>query len=205
MKKIIGKKNTNEFIKKIEKHLKSTSRQVLNMNSREEILTIVGQSFKEILYSDFVCIALNRKDLLEPQYLSGEEELRSIFPYPSQEVNQILYHQSIKSDDNALATNSILSKYFEDRQIDSWFTIPITQNGSNLGIIIAGYYDGRPFIDEMRQVFKELGEYIAIAIDMIQKNESNQKDLRIITHSAHQLMMQNSIDDLLENVVTLSG
>lgn len=205
MKKIIGKKDTNEFIKKIEKHLKSTSRQVLNMNSREEILTIVGQSFKEILYSDFVCIALNRKDLLEPQYLSGEEELRSIFPYPSQEVNQILYHQSIKSDDNALATNSILSKYFEDRQIDSWFTIPITQNGSNLGIIIAGYYDGRPFIDEMRQVFKELGEYIAIAIDMIQKNESNQKDLRIITHSAHQLMMQNSIDDLLENVVTLSG
>lgn len=44
MKKIIGKKDTNEFIKKIEKHLKSTSRQVLNMNSREEILTIVGQS-----------------------------------------------------------------------------------------------------------------------------------------------------------------
>ncbi|GAB6711314.1 hypothetical protein BOVMAS05_12190 [Streptococcus uberis] len=205
MKKMITSKSREKFIENIESHLKMTSRQLLNRNSRDEILTIVGESFREILAADFVCIGLNVKGYLRLHYLSGVESIRSIFPYPTEKVDQKLYQQSIKSDDNLLKENSILVKYFEDHDIASWFTIPITENNSNQGLIIVGYFDDRPFIDEMRTVFKELGEYVAIAMDMIQKNENSQKDLRLITHSAHQLMMQNSIEDLLDQVVNLSG
>lgn len=126
MKKMITSKSREKFIENIESHLKMTSRQLLNRNSRDEILTIVGESFREILAADFVCIGLNVKGYLRLHYLSGVESIRSIFPYPTEKVDQKLYQQSIKSDDNLLKENSILVKYFEDHNIASWFTIPIT-------------------------------------------------------------------------------
>lgn len=205
MTKVINNKSREKFIENIETHLKKTSRQLLNRNSRDEILTIVGQSFRELLSADFVCIGINVKDYLRLHYLSGVESIRELFPYPTDQVDPILYQQSIKSDDNLLREDSVLTQYFINHQVDSWFTIPITENQSNQGLIIVGYYDERPFIDEMRTVFKELGEYVAIAMDMIQKNENSQKNLRLITHSAHQLMMQDSIEDLLAQIVNLSG
>lgn len=43
MKKMITSKSREKFIENIESHLKMTSRQLLNRNSRDEILTIVGE------------------------------------------------------------------------------------------------------------------------------------------------------------------
>lgn len=199
------KQTREEFIRHIEEHMKQASRKLLKINSRDEIMTVLGESFKELLKCDFVGIGLNLNGYLRLHYLSGDIDIEKIFPYPTDKVNPVLYERSIKSDDNYLDPDSILIQYFKKSGIDSWFTVPIAEDHSDLGLIIVGYYDNRPFFNEMRELFKELGAYAAIAMKMIQRNESSQRQILYFAQASHQLMMQNSIEDLLEKVVTLSG
>lgn len=193
------------FVRHIEDHMKEASRKLLKINSRDEIMTVLGDSFKELLDCDFVAIGLNLNGYLRLHYLSGKIGISRIFPYPTDKVNPILYQQSVKSDDNLLSPDSVLIKYFEKNKIDSWFTVPIAEDHSDLGLIIVGYYETRPFFNEMGELFKELGSYAAIAMKMIQRNETSQRQIIYFAQASHQLMMQNSIEDLLEKVVTLSG
>lgn len=142
-----------KFIEAITNHLKYASRRVFKVNTRDEILNYLADTFVKRVKCDFIAISTHEHGKLELKTLRGDlKELADIFPHPIDEVNPLLIKQSLRSDEKNLSDDSPVRALFERNEIESWFTIPIAEDNDFYGLIIAGYEEKTSLITNLQKV-----------------------------------------------------
>lgn len=195
-----------KFIESITSHLKYASRRVFKVNTGEEILNYLADTFIKIVNCDFIAVATVEQGKLELNTIRGDfEALRSIFPYLVNDVNPLLIKQSLRSDEKNLAVDSPVRTLFERNDIESWFTIPIAEDNEFYGLIIAGYYETTSFYNQFAESFNELGSYAAIAIKLARNNRKDDVSNHSLEWFSQNLSFNDSLYDLVNKIISFAG
>lgn len=198
--------NEKQFIDAITNHLKYASRRVFKVNTREEILNYLADTFIKRVKCDFIAISTLEHGKLELKTFRGElEELKDIFPHPIDEVNPLLIKQSLRSDEKILAVDSPVRALFEHNNIESWFTIPIAEDNDFSGLIIAGYNEKTSLYQQFAESFNELGNYAAIALDLAGHNNNDQASQDNMEWISEKLSLDDSLTELVKRTISFAG
>lgn len=137
----------DKFISSVTKRLKQLSRRVMKLDTKDEILQYLADTFMEQLNCDFVAIAmLEEGQIVLKSLVGGFTQLARIFPYPVQQANPILFETSIMSTQKILKPESPIELFFQQEAIESWFTMPIADEAEPYGLCIIGYYNQTVFL-----------------------------------------------------------
>lgn len=200
------KENEKKFVKAITNHLKYASRRVFKVNTREEILSYLADTFVKRVKCDFIAISTLEHEKLELKTMRGNfEELKSIFPHPIDEVNPLLIEKSLRSDEKNLAKDSPVRVLFERHNIESWFTIPIAEEDDFYGLIIAGYYEKTSLYQQFAESFNELGNYAAIALDLAGHNNEDEASQNNMEWISEKLSLDDSLYELVKRTTSFAG
>lgn len=202
---VIQQDKTN-FIELLTNHLSKLSRKMLKVDTREEVLNYITDSFLNVFNCDVVAIGIIEDDQLVLNS-SGEESLKLdvLFPFPAKDINPLLLEGSMTKENNLLAHDSVLRNYFDDNNFSNWFTMPIADEDTAHGLVIVGYQEDTILYDEMRSHFDELGEYVAIVLDLINRNKHKRKSMFDMHLIATQKDYDSTVDELVSIVTGFSG
>ncbi|TQE90257.1 helix-turn-helix domain-containing protein [Ureibacillus terrenus] len=201
MKKEQKKEN---IVKKLERHLKSTSRQLVQFDSEEETLQYISDSFREKLSADFVGIVVKSDGQLTVKSWSGAKRaFINAFPLNVDQCSPNLFLSSLTHEQLAREKNCAFTKLLQDEKIPTWFTFPLKNELNLFGFCIIGYFQKVMLFEEMESVFDEFGKDVAIA--MLFQREKQHK------HKLHQLLLYqqtlvketihgSSIDEITETL-----
>lgn len=196
----------SKFIDSLTVHLSKLSRKMLKIDTREEVLKYITDSFLNVFNCDVVAIGIIEGDQLVMNS-SGEEssKLDVLFPFPAKDINPLLLEGSMTKENDLLAHDSVLRNYFDDNNFSTWFTMPISDEDIAHGLVIVGYQEDTILYDEMRSHFDELGEYVAIVLDLINRNKHKRKSMFDMHLIANQKDHDTTVDELVSIVTGFSG
>lgn len=196
----------NQFVELVTNHLRKISRKVMKVDTRDEILQFLANTFINALNCDFVAIGMIDGDQLSISNLSGDfEPLKEIFPYPVDKINPILFEKSMMSTEPAISSNSPIRKIFDREEITSWFTMPIADDTEIYGLAIVGYHKETVLYQQMQTHLDEFGTYIGIALNLIKRNQSKERAMLDISYLSNSFTEGNSLAKLVDRVVTMAG
>ncbi|MGO1477211.1 hypothetical protein, partial [Alkalibacterium gilvum] len=194
----------SKFIDSLTVHLSKLSRKMLKIDTREEVLKYITDSFLNVFNCDVVAIGIIEGDQLVMNS-SGEESSKLDVLFPAKDINPLLLEGSMTKENDLLAHDSVLRNYFDDNNFSTWFTMPISDEDIAHGLVIVGYQEDTILYDEMRSHFDELGEYVAIVLDLINRNKHKRKSMFDMHLIANQKDHDTTVDELVSIVTGFSG
>ena len=163
------------LIKKIEKHLRVTARQLIKVNTEEEALKYLTDSFRLELYCDFVGVILKEGDFYRPKAWSGQlPSIENEFPLLEKECSSKLMNLSLTDETADSAKDCRLAKVLQNANVKTWFTVPLTADQHRYGFCVLGFLNYIPLLD-MEKNFEEFGQDIALAITIMRQKEEQLK------------------------------
>ncbi|WP_433774353.1 helix-turn-helix domain-containing protein [Bacillus wiedmannii] len=165
------------LMKRIEYHLRNTSRQLIKIDTEEEALQYLTHSFCEELRCDFVAVIFNEGGQFLPKAWSGNlTSLASAFPLHSDECSSKLQYQSITDQTADLPEVCFLAETLENTGVKTWFTVPLKDDIQHFGFCIVAFLSHVPLLD-MEISFEEFGKDIAVAIAVARQKEAQLKKI----------------------------
>lgn len=194
-------------VQSITNHLKKISRKVLQFNTREEVINYIIDIFISKLNCDFVALTLAEEEQLVLMGDSGDIKfLNDVFPLPVKDCNPQVFERSIRNTDANYIENSLLQSSFAEHDVSSWFTIPVNDDeDKHYGVCIVGYQEKIVMYEDMAESFDELGQFIAIALNLVNRNESKEKKILNMESIYQNFEFEDSITGLVEKVTTFCG
>ncbi|WHY78561.1 helix-turn-helix domain-containing protein [Neobacillus sp. WH10] len=162
----------DKLMKKVENHLRTTSRQLIKIDTEEEALKYLTDSFCSALYCDFVAVILNEGEKFIPKAWSGNlSSLASSFPLYSDECSPKLLFQSLtyQTADSLMVCR--LAEILKKADVKTWFTVPLKDDIQHFGFCIVGFLSYVPLLD-METPFEEFGKDIAVAMAVARQKEA---------------------------------
>lgn len=185
-----------KIIERLEKHLRKTRREMIKMDTEEEAIQFLIDSFIDELYCDFVGIILVQDDEFIPKAWEGDvSRVETVFPLKRAHCSPKLVSQSLRYVDKDLLGNCQLSRHLEDVGVETWFTVPLIDGENKFGFCIIGFYTYIPLLD-MYHIFDEFGQDVAVAISLArQKNKQLQeiKDFDWVKYFSIHTSLEESI------------
>src|SRR5699024_5241509 len=169
----------SKIVKKTEIHLRNMSRQLIKIDSEEEALQYISNSFKSKLHCDFVGVVFMNEETYNLLITSTNvsNKFTAIFPVNVQKCSKKLIQQSMTDEQNDGAEGSCkLIDALNDASVKTWFTVPILDDAAVHGFCIIGFYKRIPLL-EMKSQFEELGKDIALAIHLTRKRKKQLKKM----------------------------
>jgi purine catabolism regulator len=190
----------NKIIQRLEHHLRQTSRKLIKIDTEEEAIQFLINSFKTELYCDFVGVILAETDEYIAKAWEGSiEKIQHIFPLEIENCSSLLLLQSIRNNDVILKENCNLTKMLIESGVKTWFTVPITDETQRYGFCIIGFFTYIPLL-EMDDIFNEFGKDIAAAISMAKRNDYQFKKMEGIEWISKNLSINKSLDERISEL-----
>lgn len=175
MSRMIEKQNDQPLVKEIEAYLRKITRQIINIDTEEESIQYLIDSFISKINSDFVGVILVENNELYPKAWGGEvEKFSNVFPLQLNESTERFLNQSLKDEDAYTFGDCAITKILKNSEVKTWFTVPLIDGEMEYGFCIVGYYTKVPLY-EMYHVFDEFGKDIAVVISMVRRRERSMK------------------------------
>ncbi|HEY4600498.1 MAG TPA: helix-turn-helix domain-containing protein [Cerasibacillus sp.] len=169
-----------KIIERLEKHLRKTRRELIKMDTEEEAIQFLIDSFIDELYCDFVGVILVQDDEFIPKAWEGDvSKVETAFPLRRENCSPKLVSQSLRYVDKDLLGQCQLSQHLEDVGVETWFTVPLLDGENKFGFCIIGFYTYIPLLD-MYHIFDEFGQDVAVAISMARQKNKQLKELKEI-------------------------
>lgn len=164
--------NQKKIIKRLENHLRQTRRKLVKMNTEEEAIQFLIDSFIDELYCDFVGVILAKDTQFIPKAWEGNiEKVETVFPLKVEKCSPKFLSQSLRYVDKELLGSCELATNLAVAGVKTWFTVPLIDDDKKYGFCIIGFYTFIPLFD-MYRTFDEFGKDVAVAITMARrKNE----------------------------------
>ncbi len=188
----------NVFIHEMEEHLRGLSRQLMRLDTTDAILKHLSKLIMDTMNADVVFIMNKNENRLELHSSIGmKNPPLKIVPINLTTISpQILNHST--RGDNEVYQDTLFELYIEKFGIQDWFSIPIRDEDSLYGLCFVGYYEPTKLYGQLKEAFDELGNYVAMSINLIRKGE--QRAERLLTFQADNLQ-GTDLDRLVEEVV----
>ncbi|MBJ8053555.1 helix-turn-helix domain-containing protein [Bacillus cereus] len=166
-----------KLMKKVEYHLRNTSRQLIKIDTEEEAFQYLTDSFCAELYCDFVAVILNEGGQFLPRAWSGNlTSLASAFPLHSDECSSKLQYQSITDQTADSPGECVLAETLKHAGVKTWFTVPLKDDIQHFGFCIVAFLSHVPLLD-MEISFEEFGKDLAVAIAVARQKEAQFKKI----------------------------
>lgn len=166
-----------KLMKRIEYHLRNTSRQLIKIDTEEEALQYLTHSFCSELHCNFVAVIFNEGGQFLPKAWSGNlTSLASTFPLHSDECSSRLQYQSITDQTADSPEVCLLAETMKNAGVETWFTVPLKDDIQHFGFCVVAFSNYVPLLD-MEISFEEFGRDIAVAIAVARQKESQLKKI----------------------------
>lgn len=173
----VSSNKRERLMKRIEYHLRNTSRQLIKIDTEEEALQYLTHSFCAELHCDFVAVIFNEGGQFLPKAWSGNlTSLASAFPLHSDECSSKLQYQSMTDQTADLPEVCLLSETLKSAGVETWFTVPLKDDIQHFGFCVVAFSSYVPLLD-MEISFEEFGRDIAVAIAVARQKESQLKKI----------------------------
>lgn len=189
------------LVKRIENHLRLTSRQLVKFDTEEEALQYLINSFRSELHSDFVGIFLKEEHQLFPKALSGGSELlANSFPLKVTDCSNDLLTKSLTIE-NSYIPDCKFSELLMKERITTWFTLPLKEANNISGFCVIGFTTAVPLFVEMDDIFNEFSKDVAVAISLAKGKEKQKEKIIGIEWFSQNLSIDSTIEQLVERIV----
>jgi len=197
----------SKIVKKTEIHLRNMSRQLIKIDSEEEALQYISNSFKRKLHCDFVGVVFMNEETYNLRITSGNvsNKFTAIFPVNVQKCSKKLIQQSMTDEQNDGAEGSCkLIDALNDASVKTWFTVPILDDAAVHGFCIIGFYKRIPLL-EMKSQFEELGKDIALAIHLTRKRKKQLKKMEGIEWVTNHFSLDRPFKEKIAEITRRAG
>ncbi|MFD4931722.1 helix-turn-helix domain-containing protein [Peribacillus butanolivorans] len=193
-----------KLIRRIDRHLRVTARQLIMFDTEEETLKFLIDSFQLDLNCDFVCILLNEDGYLIPKVFNGESDsFIENFPIKIRNNSSDLFEYPLAFSDSEVEKVHELSDVIRKEKIQSWFTVPYKGDYGVSGVCLIGFKDLVPLYQEMVLIFTDFGKDIAVAIKLAKQREEQKKiGMEWITES---LSVNSPIEKTIGKIIERAG
>lgn len=159
------------LMKKIEAHLRKTARQLIKINTVDEALQYLTDSFRLELYCDFVGVILKEGEQFVAKTWSGHlPVVVDAFPLSAADCSSKLMHFSLTDETGESPQKCRFSEILKKAHVKTWFTVPIKTDQERYGFCVLGFFNYIPLLD-MEKSFEEFGQDIALAISLMGQKE----------------------------------
>lgn len=194
------KENNIKIVERLEKQLRTKSRELLQLNTEEETLHYLVESFKETINCEFVGIILKSNQHFEPRIWGGEhEEIIHSFPLPMEQCSDYLMKTSMYKNEYDSAKTCALHATMQRANMNMWFTVPLVHQDKKYGFCLIGYEQNLELLP-MEHIFNEFGKDVAIAITLIRSKKKEIGFTRGLTWMANQLSPENSVSAMISDL-----
>ncbi|HHW35897.1 MAG TPA: GAF domain-containing protein [Bacillales bacterium] len=189
------------LVKRIENHLRLTSRQLVKFDTEEETLQYLINSFRSELHCDFVGIFLKEEHQLFPKAISGgSESFVHSFPLNIIDCSNELLTKSLTIE-NTHIQDCQFSKLLMTEKITTWFTLPLKEANNISGFCVIGFMSAVPLFIEMDDTFNEFSKDVAVAISLAKGKEKQKEKMIGIEWFSQNLLLDSTIEQLVERIV----
>ncbi len=196
-----------KLMKKVENHLRMTARKLVKFDTEGETLQYLIDSFRSEFQCDFVGIIMNEEDLLVSKANSGDSVLfiKSLPINIGDCSSKLLYtpltFEDMVTENDQCAFIELLKK----EEMNTWFTVPLIDEGASFGLCIIGFKNNIRLIKEMDSLFIEFGKDVATAIKLASKKESEKRKILDVEWISRNLSLNSSLEKVVEKVVDRAG
>ncbi|MFB4162426.1 helix-turn-helix domain-containing protein [Alteribacillus sp. JSM 102045] len=194
-----------KVIKKVENHLRMTSRQLVKFDTEEEALQYLTDSFQSELSCDFVGVILKENDYLVPKVWSGElQSLKEAFPLRMEHCFPALFHQSLTYKEVEKEESCAFLDLLKKEVVKTWFTVPLQDDTNNYGFCTIGYLEEIPLL-QMDKIFDEFGRDAAVALTLAKRKEKQRKKMMGMEWISQNILLDESVETLVSKLVERAG
>lgn len=192
-------------MKKVEHHLRTTSRQLIKINTEDEVLQYLADSFRSELYCDFVGVVLSEGDSFIPKAWSGNiPSVLKHFPLLAASCSSKLLRQSLTYKASATNDSCRLTEILKEENVKTWFTVPLNDDIQHFGFCIVGFLSYVPLL-ELESHFEEFGKDMAVALSVARQKENQLKKLEGIEWISKNQSLDSSLDQHFLEVTHRAG
>ncbi|UGB31965.1 helix-turn-helix domain-containing protein [Metabacillus sp. B2-18] len=193
------------LMKKVEHHLRTTSRQLIKINTEDEVLQYLADSFRSELYCDFVGVVLSEGDSFIPKAWSGNiPSVLKHFPLLAASCSSKLLRQSLTYKASATNDSCRLTEILKEENVKTWFTVPLNDDIQHFGFCIVGFLSYVPLL-ELESHFEEFGKDMAVALSVARQKENQLKKLEGIEWISKNQSLDSSLDQHFLEVTHRAG
>ncbi|EKN68145.1 helix-turn-helix domain-containing protein [Schinkia azotoformans] len=196
-----------KLMKKVENHLRMTARKLVKFDTEGETLQYLIDSFRSEFQCDFVGIIMKEEDLLVSKANSGDSVLfiKSL-PLNVGDCSSNLLYTPLTFDDMVMENDQCaLIELLKKEEMNTWFTVPLIDEGASFGFCIIGFKNNIRLIKEMDSMFIEFGKDVATAIRLASKKESEKRKILDVEWISRNLSLNSSLEKVVEKVVDRAG
>ncbi|KEF35979.1 hypothetical protein M670_04829 [Schinkia azotoformans MEV2011] len=196
-----------KLMKKVENHLRMTARKLVKFDTEGETLQYLIDSFRSEFQCDFVGIIMKEEDLLVSKANSGDSVLfiKSL-PLNVGDCSSNLLYTPLTFDDMVTENDQCaLIELLKKEEMNTWFTVPLIEEGASFGFCIIGFKNNIRLIKEMDSMFIEFGKDVATAIRLASKKESEKRKILDVEWISRNLSLNSSLEKVVEKVVDRAG
>ncbi|SDH16975.1 DNA-binding transcriptional regulator, PucR family [Alteribacillus persepolensis] len=194
-----------KVMKKVEDHLRMTSRQLVQFDTEEEALQYLTDSFQSELSCDFVSVILIENENLIPKVWSGELQwLKESFPLPIHACYEGLFQSSLTYKDIDKGESCAFLDLLNRDKVKTWFTVPLQDESNIYGFCAIGYLEEIPLL-QMSNIFTEFGRDVAVALTLAKQKESERKKMWGMEWMNQNILLDESVESLVSKLVERTG
>lgn len=186
--------------------MRKTSRQLIKIDTEEEALQYLSDSFRAKLYCDFVGVIFIENGQFIPKTWSGNvDEVHRAFPFEVDQCSkQILNYSLTNSDVNSIEDECQLFTLLKKSRVKTWFTVPIKDDMYTFGFCMIGFLSYVPLL-EMGKYFDEFGQDVALAISMTRNRETQMKKIEGIEWIVQNFSIDAPFEESIAEITMRAG
>ncbi|HIW88538.1 MAG TPA: hypothetical protein H9869_01535 [Candidatus Ligilactobacillus excrementipullorum] len=195
-----------DFIKSVTQHMKELSHKVMKFDTRDEVLNYTAQMFAENFKCDLVAIGTIANNQIELGSSNTKKyDLSPLFPFPTADIDPLFFKTSMNSESSEFLKSTQVSRYFEEIDFKSWFTVPLVDDQTIIGLCIVGYQQKSVLYHDLQSRFDEMGKFIGVALNLISRNEEKEKSLFEMQMLSSDLNLSSVIESLVKKTIVFCG
>lgn len=195
-----------EFINSVSEHMKELSHKVMKFDTRDEVLSYTAKMFADNFKCDLIAIGIITDNKIELSSTNTKKyDLSQLFPYSISKVDPLFFKKSLNSDSNEIAQQTQISKCFTQIGFKSWFTVPLIDEKTTIGLCIVGYHKKNVLYNDLQSRFDEMGKFIGVALNLIARNEEKEKSLFEMQMFSSDLDLPAVIKNLVKKTIIFCG
>ena len=194
-----------QLMKKLEYHLRTTSRQLIKIDTEEEALQYLTDAFCSELHSDFVAVILKDRNKYTLRSWSGNlSAIPKSFPISIHECSPMLLVESVRHDNAESPDVCKLARILKQENVKTWFTLPLKDDGEQFGFCIVGFLSYIPLLD-MKVSFEEFGKDMAVAMAVARQKEAQLKKMEGIEWISQNLSLDAPLEKHISEFTIRAG
>lgn len=196
----------DHVVRKVEQHLRKMTRKLVKIDSEEEALQYLSDTFRTQLYCDFVSVIFIEDEEYVPKVWSGNgEKMRNSFPLKIAKCNySILQHSLTNEEVKDEVKKCNLFSLLEKNKVKTWFTVPIHNEVQRFGFCLIGFFEHVKLL-KMSKHFDEFGKDLALAINLTRERETEVKKTEGIEWITQSLSIDSPFEKTIREITTRAG